>query len=253
MPSQIPLPLESAPAFSRANFIVADANRDALAFVEAWPAWNIAAVALYGPLASGKTHLAEIWAAKSGAQRVAAAALSGSAFVLLERGVPTIVEDIDSSVPNPARDAAIFDLLESATAATPVLLTGRGEPGAWPTALPDLASRFSALVAFSLWAPSDELLRGLARKLFEDRQLVVPESTVQQMLRSLERSPAAIYAFVAQADAKALAEGRPINSALVRELLATMADPGGGEGGFCGPFTSGHEIVRNSGNGNGPK
>jgi hypothetical protein len=45
-------------------------------------------------------------------------------------------------------------------------------------------------------------------------------------LRALERSPAAVREFVARADAKALAEGRSINSALVRELLAASA-PGG--------------------------
>jgi hypothetical protein len=39
------------------------------------------------------------------------------------------------------------------------------------------------------------------------------------MLVSLERSPAAIRDFVDRADAKALAEAKPINLALLRELL----------------------------------
>ncbi len=220
MPSQIPLPLETAPSLTRADFIIADANRDALAFIESWPAWAISAAAVYGPAASGKSHLAEIWVARSGAQRIAAGALSGSAFALLDRGYPLVIEDVDSSLPNPARDGAIFDLLEAASPAVPVLLTGRAEPPHWPAMLPDLSSRFCALVAFSLWAPDDELLRRLARKLFEDRQLAVPDATIDQIIRTLERSPAAIRAFVARADAKALAENRPITSALVRELLA---------------------------------
>ena len=41
------------------------------------------------------------------------------------------------------------------------------------------------------------------------------------MILSLERTPAAIRAFVAAADAKALAEGRPVNLSLVRELIET--------------------------------
>jgi hypothetical protein len=45
-------------------------------------------------------------------------------------------------------------------------------------------------------------------------------------LRSLERSPAAVREFVAHADAKALAQGRSINSALVRELLAERSSSG---------------------------
>jgi len=86
--------------------------------------------------------------------------------------------------------------------------------------LPDLASRFSALLALPLWAPDDALLAGIARKLFTDRQLIVPDAVISRMLLSLERSPAAIRDFVDRADAKALAEARPINLALIRELLS---------------------------------
>jgi len=238
VPSQIPLPLENAPSLTRDKFIVCDANRDALSFIDSWPAWAVSVVVFYGPPSAGKSHLAEIWAARSGAQKVAAGALSGSAFVLLDRASPTIVEDVDSSLPNPARDAAIFDLIESATPSMPVLLTGRSEPSAWQTILPDLASRFSAAVSFSLWAPDEDLLRRLARKLFEDRQLMVADPTIEQILRTVERSPEAIRAFVAQADARALAEGRPINSALVRDLLVMTGLPGSSN--------FGDEVARNS-------
>jgi chromosomal replication initiation ATPase DnaA len=82
-------------------------------------------------------------------------------------------------------------------------------------------------VAFSLWAPDDELLRKLAHKLFDDRQLAVPETTVEQIIRAVERSPASIRALVAQADAKALAENRTISAALIREILAqSVCDAG---------------------------
>ena len=104
-----------------------------------------------------------------------------------------------------------------------MLLTGREPPGSWRTELPDLASRFGALVSFSLWSPDDSLLRKLAQRLFDERQLAVPESTIDQMLRALERSPVAVREFIARADAKALAENRAITAALVRELLAELA------------------------------
>jgi len=45
------------------------------------------------------------------------------------------------------------------------------------------------------------------------------------MIRSLERSPAAIRDFVAQADAVALAEKRPINISLIKELLEGPPTP----------------------------
>ena len=113
-----------------------------------------------------------------------------------------------------------LSLLERAQNNAPVLLTGREPPSMWKTSLPDLASRFSALLAFPLWAPDDELLAAIARKLFNDRQLAVPDAVIARMVTSLERSPAAMRDFVAQADERALAEGRPINLAMVRDMLA---------------------------------
>ena len=44
----------------------------------------------------------------------------------------------------------------------------------------------------ALWAPDDALLAALIRKLFTDRQLAVPDAVVMRILRSVERSPAAV-------------------------------------------------------------
>ena len=195
------------------------ASAPALAFIDSWPHWPVAVAALHGPSGSGKSHLAAIWQARSNAQIVAAKELSGSSFVR-DDALPLIVEDVDSAHVSPARDAVLFSLLEHAQPDVPVLLTGHEPPSAWKTSLPDLASRFSALLAFPLWAPDDELLAAIARKLFNDRQLTVPDAVIERMVKSLERSPAAMRDFVAQADERALAEGRAINLALVRDMLA---------------------------------
>ena len=133
-----------------------------------------------------------------------------------------VVENVDVGVP----EAPLFALLERGA---PLLLTAQLPPSDWPRAfklaLPDLNSRLHALLAFDLWAPDDALLMGLAVKLFADRQLMVPESVVAHMIRSLERSPGAIRDFIAQADAVALAEKRPINLSLIKDLLAGPPPP----------------------------
>lgn len=211
--TQLVLPLETRSAQGRADFIVAPGNERAVAFVDAYPGWPAPAGVLYGPPASGKSHLAAVWAQKAGAQILEASSLDAN----LPQGA-LVVENVAAGVP----EGPLFALLERGA---PLLLTASAPPSEWPVLfplhLPDLVSRSRALLGFALWAPDDALLMGLAVKLFADRQLAVPESVVSHMIRSLERSPGAIRDFVARADAAALAAKRPINLSLIKDLLET--------------------------------
>jgi chromosomal replication initiation ATPase DnaA len=215
--TQLVLPLETRSAQGRADFIVAPGNERAVAFIDSYPHWPAPAAALYGPAASGKSHLAAVWAGKAGAEIVEAHTLCAH----LPQGA-LVVENVAKGVP----EAPLFALLERGT---PLLLTSQLAPNAWPDSfslsLPDLGSRLRALLAFPLWVPDDALLMGLAVKLFADRQVSVPETVVGHMIRSLDRSPEAIRDFVARADAVALAEKRPINLNLIKELLIGPPQP----------------------------
>ncbi len=215
MSSQLTLSWDMSPALGRGDFIVADGNRAAVGFIDSWPNWQGPA-AIYGPAGTGKSHLVTAWAAVSSAKIITATALNLETVAQLEPRRTIAIEDVDSALPSDIRDRALFALFERGS---PFLLTGREPAAAWPTVLPDLKSRLNALLTFPIWAPDDALLAALARKLFADRQLQVPEAVISQMIVSLERSPAAIRDFVARADAKALAEKRPVTTALIRDLL----------------------------------
>jgi chromosomal replication initiation ATPase DnaA len=213
--SQLVLPLEIRSAQGRADFIVAPGNQQAVTFLDFWPDWPAPAVALYGPPASGKSHLASVWAARANAAIIEARDL--------DAGIPDgalVVENIAPGVAEPA----LFALLERGA---PLLLTAQAPPAQWQVTLPDLKSRADALLAFALWAPNDALLMGLAVKLFADRQVEVPEAVILHMIRALERSPGAIRDFVARADGAALAAKRPITLSLIKDLLANSSDVGG--------------------------
>lgn len=210
MVSQLILPIEPASRMTRDDFIVAAGNRHALAFLDAWPGWPVPAATLHGPSASGKTHLARIWAERSGATLADARELRAPVA-----GV-AVVENCDS-VTDHGHEPALFAMLERGT---PLLLTGRGAPSEWPVALPDLASRFRALVAFELGGADEALLMALAVKLFADRQVQVPEAVVTELVQQLERSPAALRDFIARADREALSRQKPINLQLIRGLMA---------------------------------
>ena len=74
---QLVLDLPARPALGRADFFVSPANALALAQVDAWPDWPARRLAVVGPAGAGKTHLVHVWAARSGAQVLAAADLVG--------------------------------------------------------------------------------------------------------------------------------------------------------------------------------
>jgi chromosomal replication initiation ATPase DnaA len=208
--AQLVLPLEPGNAMTRAEFIVAPGNARALAFLDSFPDWPAPAIALTGPSAAGKTHLARIWAQRSGAALLDARSLRDPV------AGPAVVENIDSA-PTFAHETALFVMLEQGA---PLLLTGRTALSLWPVSLPDLASRFQALLAFELGASDEALLMALAVKLFADRQIMVPEGVVTHLVRTLERSPAALRDFIQRADAQALAEKKPVNLQLIRGLMA---------------------------------
>jgi chromosomal replication initiation ATPase DnaA len=214
MAGQLVLPFGVEPALKRETFITAPCNEAALAFIQRWPDWPHKAVALYGPAGAGKSHLAAIWADIAGANRLAAADLTAEA---LDGPAALVIEDVDVSLPNAARDHALLTLFDRP--GTWLLLTGRAVASQWPVAVADLKSRFGALIALPIWAPDDVLLSGLVRKHFSDRQLDVSEAVVRRIITHVERTPAAVAAFVARADGKALAEKRPVSDRLIVELL----------------------------------
>ncbi|MEJ0042259.1 MAG: AAA family ATPase [Rhizomicrobium sp.] len=169
------------------------------------------AAALYGPPGSGKTHLVHAWAEVAGAKVAAAAGLSLAFVAALEPGRAVAVEDVEQG------DDALFALFQHRgplllTAATPARGLAGGAAGPQiplrgAPRLPSVAARRRAV-------------NPLARKLFTDRQLAVPDPVIMRILNAVERSPAAVRDFVARADARALAEKRPVTVALVADLLA---------------------------------
>ena len=216
---QLVLPLGANNQMRREDFITAPGNQAALDFLDTYPAWPAPMAALYGAAASGKTHLARIWADAAGAHIIEARDLHEAP----DAGA-LVIENVDA-VEGFAHEAALFALMARGT---PLLLTGRAAPAQWPVQMGDLASRFKSLLGFELGAPDEALLLALAVKLFADRQLQVPVGVVTRLVHGLERSPAAIRDFIARADALALARQKPVNLALVNELMEPK------QGGFPG-------------------
>lgn len=172
-----------------------------------------------GPPASGKTHLAHIWAARSGAQFVKAAVLSPeTAKALMEDAARRawVVEDIMAL----ADEAALFHLLNAAREQGGwLLLTTNTPPAQMRFTLPDLRSRLCAAPLAVLDVPDDAALAAVIVKQFSDRQLRVGEDVLQYLLKRMDRSYAAARDWVERIDEAAMATQSKVTVALVRRLL----------------------------------
>jgi chromosomal replication initiation ATPase DnaA len=224
-PRQLALDLPARPALGRSDFFEAAPNRLALAQFDRWPDWPERKLALIGPEGAGKTHLVHVWAARSGARIVPAAALTGLAAPDLPEAAAVAVEDchrLDEL--GPAAEEALFHLHNRlASGGGTLLVTGVGPPARWPLRLPDLASRLAAAALAVLEPPDDALLAAVVVKLFEDRQLEVAPDLVDYLLPRIERSFAGAQAIVATLDRLALARRRPVTPRLAAELLGADA------------------------------
>ena len=217
VPRQLALALDHAESFSREDFLNAPCNAAALTLIERWPDWTGPALLLLGPEGSGKSHLAGIWGANSGARFLAARALAPA---LVPPALATGALVIEDLAPGRFDERALFHLLNLAREEHAfVLLTARSAPAGWRLAIADLASRLKALPVAALTAPDDALLRAVLVKLFADRQLAVDESLVGYLAKRIERSLAAARKTVAVLDQEAMRQKRPLTRALAAEML----------------------------------
>jgi chromosomal replication initiation ATPase DnaA len=218
-PRQLVLDLALPPALGADDFVTGAANAAARTVIDTPEAWPDQRLALVGPAGAGKSHLASILEAATGATRITAAALADAAVpALAGHGVPVIVEDLDRAA---ALDQpALFHLLNLARETrTPVLITARLHPSTLPVTLPDLASRLRAFPVVEILPPDEALLGALLLKLFADRGLLVDPAVIGYLVLRMERSYAAARALVARLDTEAASRKREVTKNLAASVL----------------------------------
>jgi DnaA regulatory inactivator Hda len=211
-------------ARGRSDYLVSGSNAEAVEWIDRWPDWPARALVIWGPAASGKTHLGHVWCDVSGAERITPDDVRAKdAGTLRARNACFFLDDADELSGDRDSEEALLHLynylLETEGA---LLLASEKAPSFWPVALPDLSSRMKALHVSGIAPPDDSLLAALLVKQFQDRQLRVSAEVVTFLVPRMERSFEAVARIVAAIDTAALERMRPVTVPLARDVLDQM-------------------------------
>ena len=212
---QLAFELGHAAAHGEADFLVGEGNALAHGRILAFPHWSEPVTLLVGPAKSGKSHLARIFADRSGARFAGV----GDLEELATQGGqgPLVVEDVDRLDYD---EAGLFHLLnQSLRDGRPILLTAREDVANWPLATDDVRSRARRATAFTLELTDDIQLSQMFVKLFGDRQIRVDPRTIGYLVARMERSTEEVVLLVDLMDRLALAKGSAITRSIAAEAL----------------------------------
>ena len=230
MTGQLVFDLPVRRAEGRGDFFVSGCNARAVALIDKWPDWDMAAQCLVGPPRCGKSHLSGVLLSQAGGHMVNGEELATHAIAEAveawlsqlggNNGADAImIVDRLENLP-PQGEETLFHMINHAhNSGSKLLLVSHRSPAHLDIELPDLASRLRALPVSDMGMPDDELVRGLLVKLFNDRQVVVGARVIEYLLPRIERDFNAIETLVADIDQRAMREQRGITVPLVAELV----------------------------------
>lgn len=220
--NQLILDLGGSPSLTRDDLVVSAANIDAVALVEGWPNWQAPWAILIGATGCGKSHLAEIWHAKSGAEKLVDAELTDDALDAAQNGRPILIDGLQADDFDETR---LFHLMNAVrTAQSSMLITAETRPDLWSISVPDLLSRIKAATTVEIAPPDDALLRAVALKLFVDRQIQVEAGVVDYIVQRIERSLETVNHLVREIDKVALQKQARVTKPLVRDVIDGLDD-----------------------------
>ncbi len=214
------LPLGWTPFFGEA-FYCHESNKEAFCALERWPqhvlgAEHPSSVGLYGPLGSGKTHLAMLWARRNQAW---VGNLEG--LPMLHTGGRYVFDDVDIGLEQGTlcEEMLLNFFQELSYHQACCLWVARRPPAEWCLTLPALRSRFRSMLAFSLKTPDDTLLDLVLHKSFQDIGIKLSARARMFLLRRIPRSFSGIAHIRTHVQRIMLRDQSPIRLDLLKKAL----------------------------------
>ena len=217
---QLALDLGFRPALGRADFLVGASNAEAAAWIDCWPDWPEPArgLAIVGPTGAGKSHLAAVWQAASGAALIDAPDLTPRTVPdALGEARNAVVDRVDGGIDEPAL-FHLFNMVVERSGSLVIL--SRTPPARLEITLPDLASRLATLPVATIGLPDEALLAGVLAKHFADRQVLVRDDVIAYLVNRMERSFDAAERLADRMDRAALEGDGKISMRVARLAMA---------------------------------
>ena len=196
--SQIALPLKVGNDSAR-RIVLGRANAALFEAFRSAADWPFRTAVLSGPPRSGKSLLAEWFAAE---------------------GLGEIIDDAQT-----LDETELFHRWNRAQEAGTALLLINGATGPWSIALPDLASRIGAALHLEIGPPDDAMLGELIGLHAEARGLVLGPDAAAYLVPRCERSHLAVEELVETIDRLSLERKLPPTQGLWRDALEELNGP----------------------------
>ena len=219
--TQMPLPFEVYPDYSMGAYFVDKAiTPHPLDILLQCQFWEGQTLVLCGQTASGKTHLAHIFARtfsvpffEGADMRMGMLANIAQTGCVIDN-MPNMDEETLFHLLNTVRENTVKCLMTSGLALHDL-----------PFLTPDVHSRLQHAMLITLKNPTDAVLQNMLLKLLDDRKLSVETDVVSYIIPRLHRSYESVQQLVDTLDSHSLSEKSNITIPLVRKIMDTIQMP----------------------------
>ena len=216
MNDQLIFKFPSYNAYKKEDFYVSPSNQEAFDFVDSWPKWLKRIVNIYGPVGSGKTHLASILKNKTSCLQLDPKDLNEQAFLKFKTKEALIIENFDDTI----SEKKLFSFWNMALQDNKYFLINSINPiNSYNWKLKDLISRINSCLIIGIKLPSDDLISVILAKNFSDKQIKVEKKHIDYIIKRIDRSYEKISQFILTLDKYSLKKGSPFGLKLIKDVL----------------------------------
>ena len=199
------------------DFYVSKNNFSVFKLIESWPNWPEKWVNIFGPVGSGKTHLANILKKKiKKAFIIEAIKIDDTILSKFQNTDCIIIDNYSSNID----EKLLYTILNQSKQEDKYIVINSISPIKDIThSLEDLRSRITSFVNFGIELPTDDLLRVIITKYFSDKQIDISPKVSEYVIKNVERSYEKIFKIIKEIDELSLSSGKSININLIKKVL----------------------------------